>query len=89
VPIRLLAPIDAKDAHGQPVACAGRHMGTANLRLKVWDGTKDEDLDNVLWHDWEKEGAALEEGAAASSSSAEHPRRQAEAVLHALWPSPT
>ena len=35
VPIRLLAPIDAKDAHGQPVACAGRHMGTANLRLKV------------------------------------------------------
>lgn len=59
------------------------------LRIQVWDGTKDEDLDNVLWHDWEKEGAALEEGAAASSSSAEHPRRQAEAVLHALWPSPT
>ena len=49
VPLTLRRPKDARQGH------AASTVGTIGLRLKVWDGTKDEDLGNVLWHDWEKQ----------------------------------
>lgn len=41
-------------AHPAAVAGAGaRHVGSLNLRFKLWDGMCDEDPDNSLWSDWE------------------------------------
>lgn len=70
VPLTLLRP---KDTVG-----AGQTAGTVGLRCKMWDGTEDEDLDNVLWHDWEREGGG--------GATADEPQQQANAVLAGLPP---
>jgi hypothetical protein len=41
-----------------PAAASGsgaRHVGSLNLRFKLWDGMRDEDPDNSLWRDWESD----------------------------------
>ena len=66
---KLLRPRDASSGAGQPV-------GNLMLRFKTWDGTRDDDLDNVLWHDVDPEllgGRPLDD-----------PHRQSASVLAAF-----
>jgi hypothetical protein len=39
--------------HAAIAGAGARHVGSLNLRFKLWDGMRDEDPDNSLWRDWE------------------------------------
>ena len=50
---KLLRPaVSSSDGGGAGGGSAHSAVGNVTVRFKVWDGMKDEDLDNALWHDW-------------------------------------